>query len=34
VGLVGAAAIYGIVLYKKIHAKKWRKDIASFLVGL
>ncbi len=27
VGLVGAAAIYGIVLYKKKHAKKWRKDI-------
>ena len=27
VGLVGAAAIFGMVLYKKKHAKKWRKDI-------
>ncbi len=27
VGLAGAAAIYGIVLYRKKHAKKWRKDI-------
>ena len=27
VGVVGAAAVYGMVLYKKKHAKKWRKDI-------
>lgn len=27
VGLVGAAAIFCIVLYKKKNAKKWRKDI-------
>ena len=27
VGLVGAAAVYGIVLNKKKNAKKWRKDI-------
>jgi type IV secretion system protein VirD4 len=27
VGLVGAAAIYGAVLYRKHNAKKWRKDI-------
>ena len=27
VGLVGAAAIYGLVWYKKKNAKKWRKDI-------
>ena len=27
VGLVGAVAIYGIVLYKKKNAKKWRKDM-------
>jgi len=27
VGLVGAAAIYGIVLYKKKNKKNWRKDI-------
>jgi type IV secretion system protein VirD4 len=27
VGLVGAAAVYGVVLYKKKHAKKWRKDV-------
>jgi type IV secretion system protein VirD4 len=27
VGLTGAAAVYGYVLYKKKHAKKWRKDI-------
>ena len=26
-GLVGAAAVYGFVLYKKHHRKKWRKDI-------
>ena len=27
VGVIGAAAIYGIVWYKKKNAKKWRKDI-------
>jgi type IV secretion system protein VirD4 len=27
VGLAGAAAVYLTVLYKKKHAKKWRKDI-------
>ena len=27
VGLIGAAAVFGIVLYKKHHRKKWRKDI-------
>ena len=27
VGLFGAAAVYGIVLYKKKNAKKWRKDM-------
>ena len=27
VGLVGAAAIFGLVWYKKKNAKKWRKDI-------
>jgi type IV secretion system protein VirD4 len=27
VGLVGAAAVFGIVLYRKRHTKKWRKDI-------
>ena len=27
VGLVGAAAVYCAVLYKKKNAKKWRKDI-------
>jgi type IV secretion system protein VirD4 len=27
VGLVGAAAVFCAVLYKKRHAKKWRKDI-------
>ena len=27
VGLVGAAAIYGIVLYKKKNRKNWKKDI-------
>ena len=27
VGLVGAASVYGFVLYKKHHRKKWRKDI-------
>jgi len=27
VGLIGAAAIYGIVCYRKKNAKKWRKDI-------
>jgi type IV secretion system protein VirD4 len=27
VGLVGAAAIYGFVWYRKKNAKKWRKDI-------
>ena len=27
VGLVGAAAVYGIVLYKKKNKKKWRKDV-------
>jgi type IV secretion system protein VirD4 len=27
VGLIGAAAVYGFVLYKKHHRKKWRKDI-------
>ena len=27
VGIVGAAAVYCIVLYKKKNAKKWRKDI-------
>jgi type IV secretion system protein VirD4 len=26
-GLVGAAAVYGFVLYKKHHRKKWRKDV-------
>jgi type IV secretion system protein VirD4 len=26
-GFLGAAAIYGIVLYKKKNAKKWRKDM-------
>jgi len=26
-GLIGAAAVYGIVLYKKKTKKKWRKDI-------
>ena len=27
IGLVGAAAVYGFVYYKKKNAKKWRKDI-------
>jgi type IV secretion system protein VirD4 len=27
VGLTGAAIIYVVILYKKNHAKKWRKDI-------
>jgi len=27
VGIVGAAAVYGFVMYKKHHRKKWRKDI-------
>ena len=27
VGLVGAAAVWGFVYYKKKHSKKWRKDI-------
>ena len=27
VGLIGAAAVFGFVLYKKHHQKKWRKDI-------
>jgi type IV secretion system protein VirD4 len=27
VGLIGAAGIYLAVLYKKRHAKKWRKDV-------
>jgi hypothetical protein len=27
VGLIGAAAVYGFVLYKKHHRKKWRKDV-------
>jgi type IV secretion system protein VirD4 len=27
VGLIGAAAIFGIVLYKRSNAKKWRKDV-------
>ena len=27
VGLIGAAAVYSIVLYKKKNAKKWRKDV-------
>jgi type IV secretion system protein VirD4 len=27
VGLVGAAAIYAVVYFKKKHSKKWRKDI-------
>ena len=27
IGLIGAAAVYGFVLYKKHHRKKWRKDI-------
>jgi type IV secretion system protein VirD4 len=27
VGLIGSAAIYGIVCYKKKNAKNWRKDI-------
>ena len=27
VGLIGTAAVYGIVLYKKKNAKKWRKDM-------
>jgi len=27
VGLLGVAAVYGIVFYKKKNAKKWRKDI-------
>ena len=26
IGLIGAAAIYGTVQYKKHHARKWRKD--------
>ena len=26
-GVIGAAAVYGIVLFKKKNAKKWRKDI-------
>jgi type IV secretion system protein VirD4 len=27
IGLIGAAAIYMFVYYKKKHAKKWRKDV-------
>ena len=27
IGVVGAAAIYGVVLYRKHHMKKWRKDV-------
>jgi type IV secretion system protein VirD4 len=27
IGLIGAAAIYGTVQYKKHNAKKWRKDV-------
>ena len=27
VGIIGAAAIYGLVWYRKKHAKNWRKDI-------
>ena len=27
IGLIGAAAVFGAVLYKKHNAKKWRKDI-------
>jgi len=27
IGLIGAAAIYGFVWYKKKNAKNWRKDI-------
>ena len=27
IGLIGAAAVYGFVQYKKHHRKKWRKDI-------
>jgi type IV secretion system protein VirD4 len=26
VGLIGAAAVFGIVWYKKKNAKNWRKD--------
>jgi type IV secretion system protein VirD4 len=27
VGLIGAAAVFCVVLYRKMNAKKWRKDI-------
>ena len=27
IGIIGAAAVYGFVLYKKHHRKKWRTDI-------
>ena len=27
VGVIGAGAVFGFVLYKKKHAKKWRKDV-------
>ena len=27
IGIIGAAAVYGFVMYKKHHRKKWRKDI-------
>jgi type IV secretion system protein VirD4 len=30
VGLVGTAAIYGAVLYRKYHSKKWRKDVVCY----
>jgi hypothetical protein len=32
-GIVGAAAVYGFVLYKKHHRKKRRKDAESLFVG-
>ena len=27
IGVVGAATVYGVVLYRKHHTKKWRKDV-------
>jgi hypothetical protein len=30
VGLIGAAAVYLFVLYKKHNAKKWRKDVLRY----
>ncbi|MDR3092243.1 MAG: hypothetical protein LBU36_08690 [Clostridiales bacterium] len=27
IGLLGAAAVYGFVMYKKHHRKKWRKEV-------